>query len=449
MPLSDITSVTISLSGPTPSVAGFGVPLLMAYHTGPNVLKSYASITEVVVDHAINTAAYDMALEAFAQSPAPPQVYIGKRTVGSTRTWVLTPTNLTVGYVYAFDLVDGATTTHVSYTVQNADTATTIVTGLKTSIGTPTGVTVGGTATLTLTAAAAGNYFYLKNLPSMSDLLFADNTADPGIVTDITAVAAIDATSWYGIALDSSSKAETEALAVWVEANEKLLVARNSDSACADMPTTSTTDVMAQTKTSAYMRTANILSANATGSYLDVAWMSQNFGKNPPGVVPWFYNTLAGPATDVLTSAQQHAVTGIPSQGTLGKNGSVYVVQNNLNITLGGRVASGEWIDVIILRDVLKARLGEAIFGALKAAADRGDKIPFTDSGIALVESAMRSVLGAQVKAGALASYTVTVPKAADVSASDKSNRLLSGIKFTAVIAGAVYATVLTGVLTK
>ena len=64
-------------------------------------------------------------------------------------------------------------------------------------------------------------------------------------------------------------------------------------------------------------------------------------------------------------------------------------------------------------------------------------KVPFTDAGIALVETAVRGVLQEGVAVGLLSpdpAPAVTVPKAADVSAEDKAARLLPDVKFTATL---------------
>ncbi len=43
--------------------------------------------------------------------------------------------------------------------------------------------------------------------------------------------------------------------------------------------------------------------------------------------------------------------------------------------------------------------------------------------------------------------YTITVPLASEVSASDKKNRKLSGVSFTARLAGAIHETQIKGTL--
>jgi hypothetical protein len=295
--------------------------------------------------------------------------------------------------------------------------------------------------------------FDLSGLPLPGDMTIVDNTTDPGIVDDITAIAAANSVDWYAIHLDVGGKATVVAMQAWVEANEKIQLYTSSDSATTDSG--SSTDIMAALKALSYFRAAGDLCANRLQSYSALGWggamlVTPGF----PGSATWVYRTIPGIVPDVLTSSQDHAVCGIPSQGTFGKNGTVYVTQNGVNITKGGRVAGGEWIDVIIGRDALKARIQESVFGAQKRAADNGSKIPFTDDGIGTIQAAiLQPMLLAETPVNGASflvkgSSVVTVPKAADVSTVDKQARRLTGTSFTAEIAGAIHASVITGTLT-
>jgi hypothetical protein len=324
-------------------------------------------------------------------------------------------------------------------------------TDAATATGTSTPATA---ASISLASSAAGAIFDLKELPLPVDLKVSDLTADPGVVTDIAAIYVADPTNWYAVALDQSGEATIEALAVWIEANEKVFVYQTSDTACSD--STSTTDVMPDLKLLSYARTFGKYCANRLHSYGEVGWTAAMLSAPGfPGTAAWFYRTIVGEVPDVLTSSQDHAIVGIGTAGTSGKNGNIYVTQNSLGITKGGRVAVGEWIDVIVGRDALKARIQESVFSALKKAADNASKVPFTDFGIGLIQSAILTPLNVaatpQPDGSSFltpGSQSVTVPKASAVSSTDKANRRLTGVTFTAQIAGAIYATVITGSLT-
>jgi hypothetical protein len=128
-------------------------------------------------------------------------------------------------------------------------------------------------------------------------------------------------------------------------------------------------------------------------------------------------------------------------------NVNFYHTIAGVNITEEGESASGEFIDVTQGVDWLAQRLQERIFGKLANA----KKIPFTDPGIQIVEAEVRAQLQEGINVGFLAADpvpVVTVPLAADVSATDKGNRLLPDVEFQATIAGAIHSLEITGSVT-
>lgn len=303
-----------------------------------------------------------------------------------------------------------------------------------------------GGARVNLSATVAGTLFDLVDLPKPWDLKVADITADPGIEADIQAIAD-DNSEWYGLALDSSSEAEAEGVADWVEANKKLFANTTCDSACGDPNVT--TDVMSDLAALGYMRTYTAYLGNQLNSYLALGLMANRFPLDP-GVPTWQYVTVIGVKPDTLKSAFAHAIAGVPDQGTHGKRGLIYVKAAGLSVVINTVTAGEEWIDVIHGRDWLDARLAEAIFGAKKAATDRGSKIPYTTDGINILVGVAKSVLILAQKKGFLADFTgPDAPAIGDISASDKHNRLLEPVKWGAKLAGAIHATQITGVLTE
>jgi hypothetical protein len=113
-------------------------------------------------------------------------------------------------------------------------------------------------------------------------------------------------------------------------------------------------------------------------------------------------------------------------------------------MTSNGQVASGEYIDVIHGLDWLKARIQNLVFTALVNV----DKVPFTDEGIQMVISPLKAALEEAKENGILASYEITFPAVAEVSVTDRGNRFLPDIEFGGVLAGAIHATKMKGVIT-
>ena len=77
-------------------------------------------------------------------------------------------------------------------------------------------------------------------------------------------------------------------------------------------------------------------------------------------------------------------------------------------------------------------------------------KVPYTDAGIAVIQSEVMRALALGVSNYFLASDpspVVTVPKAADVPPTDKANRILRNVKFQATLSGAIHVVVVRGIV--
>ncbi|MCD8295844.1 MAG: DUF3383 domain-containing protein, partial [Clostridia bacterium] len=132
-----------------------------------------------------------------------------------------------------------------------------------------------------------------------------------------------------------------------------------------------------------------------------------------------------------------------------------YVTCAGKDILLDGKCMSGEWIDVIRFRDYLLNDIQERVFNLFI----KNAKIPYTDSGIALIQNQIISALKNGQDVGGIADsytdddgnevdgYTVTVPTVSGVSDGDRASRLLANVKFTARLAGAIHIVEITGTL--
>ncbi len=166
------------------------------------------------------------------------------------------------------------------------------------------------------------------------------------------------------------------------------------------------------------------------------AWAGRVLPENP-GSVTWMFKSLSGVTAESFTTAEQ---------GKLDSNNvNRYVKISGLSITRNGTSSkSGFYVDVIRGIDFIKARMQEAIFRQLATL----KKIPFTDQGIAVVENEIRAILRLSISQGILSSDpqpVVLVPKASDVQPSDKANRTLPDVSFSATLAGAVHKVQISG----
>lgn len=249
---------------------------------------------------------------------------------------------------------------------------------------------------------------------------------------------------WYGLGFASREKAEVLQVADWAEANGKLFV-----TACDDrniLSPSANSDLASQCKEKNYFRTAVMYSHKAATEYPDMALMSYCFTFYP-GAENWNLKKLSGVSHSPLAEGEFIAAKA--------KNCTTFENFNDsFSVTQGGRVAGGEWIDVIRFRDWL---LQEIQINATSAMINAYGKLPYTDAGIEVIGQAIRQALDLGVLRGGIApvelnnegkevkSYVIQLPKSASVSDNNKAQRILQDVKFSARLAGAINVTEIKG----
>jgi hypothetical protein len=508
MGLSDFLTINISTAPVAPVQPGFGVMLILGAGRGAigafgsALIRYYTSTAAMLTDGYLSTdPEYLAASAAFAQTPAPPTVAIGRRvnlptmietiTVlsGGSTVWAGTTAyvagNRVVNggnvYVCAIGgtsagsggpagtgsgIVDGGVTwtfDHLntgkvytvtvngvakSYTALAADTNTLIATGLAAAIGTTTGfgAAVGAAAVITITASAAGNWGRFSVTNPNVDLDCKQTHADAGIVSDINNIRTADST-WYGVVSIWTSTAEVVALSAWTESNGVLYDAGTQDSTCLS----AAGGIDSTLKTSAYVRSPAWYHQD-NGAFLDAAIMANRF-TYAPGSENWMFVTLAGVPVMALTATQVV---------NLKAHNSNYYYSVGISMTATGITPSGQFIDTVRGRDWLASRIQSRVFNILNNPASASNpsnpgnaapplgKVPFTDQGIAAIEGEIRAALKEGVDAGFLAANpapTVTMPKAASLSAAQRASRILPNGAFTGSIAGAINGAAISGVV--
>ncbi len=175
--------------------------------------------------------------------------------------------------------------------------------------------------------------------------------------------------------------------------------------------------------------------------------MAKCFGYDP-GTETWAMKELATIIPSALDTAQKIELEE--------KYISRFLRYGGCNVTIGGAMLAGEWIDVIRFRDWLKNEMQIRVFNAIKV----NRKVPFTDAGITMIEGQMIAALEKGQELGGindteydedgkeLPGYTVTVPRASDLTEAERKSRRLTGCKYTARLSGAIHAVEIEGFLT-
>ena len=447
MSLNTAITVNISLSAAAPQGASFGGALIAAYHTvggSARVLGPYENAAQVVSAGFSSTSPVALAAgKFFAQTPAPTALYVGRRALAFTQKAKFTPLSTTNDDVYNINCgaVGGVGGTLATYTVSGSPTLATVCTALATAIGTAvgSGTSSGASGThVEWTSGTAGLMVEFQNqVPLLCDYL--EDTTDPGIATDLTAIYNANPGGWYGLILDSNSATEIEAAAAWVESNGKLFPAPSSDTLVGrNNLGGDSTSVGYVIENDAYTRTGVLFLQNSNMSYEGAALLGRML-PTVPGSATWAYKTLASVSADSSLPPGWDA-------NCFSKQANVYTPLAGVNCTQYGTVGSGSFFDTTLFIDWLK----NAIQIALLTLFLNNAKIPFDADGIGMVAATIMAVLKQGERQGGLVPgmSQVQTPLKSNIASANISARNLPNVTFTAVLAGAIHTTTINGNLT-
>ncbi len=439
MSLDTIVNVQISTQATAPAQANFGTPLVVGYHTNwPERARVYASATAVADLLTEGFAADDPIVVAvqtlLSQNPRVTEVAVGRLAESPVRSIKLTPVLAELEAGVAVNLVvNGQAVSATAATPTVAE----LTASLKTNIDALaiTGVTTTDNST-DLDIDASSGVEVTVEVPRRQ-IKRKDNTPDTVTTMAVELAAIQDAfDDWYGLVMAQDSEAITNAVAAYIESQKKIYVAVSGDDDVLDSG--SSTDVASDLASSNYARTA-LYYHPKPHEYPNAGHLGVELPLDP-GSYTMKFKTLAGVETVTMTNTEK--------TNAAAKRANTYTAPAGISIVEEGVVsAAGEFIDVTRFIDWLQARMQERIFAQLINL----DKLPFTDSGIGVIEAEVRGQLQDGIAIGGLAANpapSVTVPLAADVSFVDKASRTLTGVTFEATLAGAIHNLVIQGTVT-
>jgi hypothetical protein len=287
----------------------------------------------------------------------------------------------------------------------------------------------------------------------VQNIQLTDVTADPGLTADLVAIYNANTLSFYGVSLDSNSKAEVLAAMAWVEGTGqggKVGFFNNSD--FQDVQTIATaTDVFTTAQLLNYKKSFLVYSGQELLGYGGVSAMSYALAQNP-GSYTLADKSLPGVLVDTdttlpLTQALALNTMSTSQPGTGGKNGNYYAQNQGLNTLWPGVTPSGQYMDYTIWLDWVNTQIQAGVYAA-KAGPP---KLAYDDNGIGVIVLAVLSPLKLSATPAYNAvdptSIVVTAPTAASVSAASRANRDLPGVSFSCRYTGAIQTVEVTGVV--
>jgi hypothetical protein len=428
MSLDSILNVVIRLTSSGVSRANFGIPLLACQHalSARPLVDSFASLLEAeTAGHVAGSPAHKMLTAAFAQSPRPPLVKLGRRALRVQTIRISAVDTLPANGVVFKGEIDGEEWT---YTVSGSATLSAQMTAIASAINAlSVAVTATAAATYVDVASASGATHTYETTALVGVQNMIDQSGDTNVNTDLSAFEAFDP-DFYGVCIDTASEADITDLAAWTETRSKIWSARTHDFGVALAATT--TDIASDLVAAAYAR-GHLTFTRKVGNLIDVGLLCQRMTANP-GSDTWAYKTVAGATVDALSTSEILALEG--------KNCNYYVRLKGVNLTFWGLTPSGEYIDIARGIDWLVARMQERCLAVLVA----NEKVDYDDGGIELFAAELRAQLDEAASPTVRFLKTdpapvVTAPLDADIPTADKEVRTLRNLNFVAYIRGAIH----------
>lgn len=297
------------------------------------------------------------------------------------------------------------------------------------------------TTNLSIAASVAGAWYAYQD--GTRNLGLRDATAQPAttLAVDLAAMRAEDP-DWYALNVaDAQSAAQITAIATYAEALEIVHLPDTFDSACEDNVDT---DIISTNRNAARLRTFPVYSRVNPGRFPACALAGAVLGIDP-GRWTAAYKTLSGVSPDTLSPDAVTRIIGSTSSPVSGKGGVIYSsvrpdgVATGQNVTLGGLGGGAEWLDIVQGIDFTQALIQERTWNILLNAT----KLGFTAEGIDQLEGATRGALETVSRApyGVLVESSISIERVevGDVATADKQNRYYDGIRWDAIVQGAIH----------
>ena len=442
MALSEIVNVSIQAGTVNPARAGFGVPLILAYHTkwSGTEVRSYTSFSGVSTDFPeTHSMPYLAAAALFSQNPRPSVIKIGRLVAPpSDHTLVLDFADHPSGQAIKLSVVenDGTATainvawnTNIATTLADLDTALTALGGLDVTIASPLA---------TVVTTTNGEQTHITPTAGTTTICYVRETTTDWDYDDALAAHAVVDGAFYGVLIDSGSPKNIDKAARWCLINDRFFFTGPQYTKPAQFVSGEFTAGADFTALQANDSAAGLFTRASRNTWPEAAWVGVMFPLDP-GSATYAFKQLEGVGADTWTSTERTTID------TTNK-GNHYAAEAGIGITRPGKAFGGEWIDVTIGLAWLQARLEERLFALLV----NNPKIPYTDEGVALVVAEVKAQLREAETRGVLApGWACTAGAVADAAPADKAARILRDVEFTATLAGAIHTINIVGTVTS
>ncbi len=441
MSLSEFVSVSIAAGTVSPARRGFGIPLLMMYHTAwsGSEVRTYRTFSQVSADFPASGANGLMpryaAAVLFAQNPRIEQIKIGRLPAPATgQVTVLDFTGHPTATAIEGSIVSPlgvATEISVAWNTNIATTLAALDTAIEAVTGAGTVTTASPLSTVTASAVLGNMYHF--DFPTAD---VRETTADWGFEAALDAALVLDAT-WYGVIADSNSPKNMNKIARWAAANGRICGFAPQYSDPSDFVSGEFTAGADLTALHVNDRAWGLFKQEARSGFADAGWFGALFPLDP-GSATWAFKRLASCSPDAWNATDVNTIE-------VTNKGNTYRTESGVPITYPGKMFGGEWIDVTIGLDWLTARIEERIFALYVS----NPKVPYTAAGLGLIQAEIEGALEeAEARSIVDAGWAVTALAVEDQETADRDDRIARGFEFSARLAGAIHKAIVNGTVT-
>lgn len=458
MQLSDLVSISLSISNPpnlqtgfaTGLITGFsnrlgsGIPvaILSGITSAANGLSQLAGLGYLTTD-----PEYLAATSYLSALPTPTSMAVGKRNAKVAQVATITVNTATNAHVYTASLY-GQTATYTA-TVPS-DTTTTIAAALVTALEALTApiyqtTTIANTgAVITITAVTAG----IDIAVSTSDSLMTAAIGTPavGYLSDMKTIMQYNLGPTNGnnfVLFSSTGETDVDIYVANTIATvySKFHIAKSSESGCLNGTDTLYNAIGALGSPTGTMM--NYFGAsNGIATYADAGLMG-GFVTQNPGSYSANLKTIPGTTPDGSLAEVQIAAL-------KAANINFYTTVGTQPFFINGRAADGNGVDIYYGLYAFQLQVQTQVVTAMAAL----PKFPFTDQGITIIVDAINQI--AALFSGPSynffspdpvtgSPYQIFAPTAASFSANQRKTGALTGITFNGRLAGDVLSVAITG----
>lgn len=429
----DISQVNITRESAKVTRVGFGTGLHLAVHAGQDAVMTFSDLDEVVdAGFAAGSAIYKAGAAYFGQEVSPAKWKLGLLKPNVAQVAKVTVSSAAANTVYSVT-VNGHEYSHT--TSASATTVEVIAAALVSAIAADTNAVVTATApstadgAFTLTSKSAGVPF--NAVVTNAIMAYSVTTENVNAASCLYDCIAADPDFW-AITMEHRTNYEEDAKLI-MEAVATMKRTFFMSSASEAILTNSTTDIGSYNKSKGYNRSWVFYSADAA-SYPECALIGRILPEDA-GSINWKFTVLQGIVADKLSGTQLSNLKAKHVNYIEEVGGAIIVSSEAV-------MGSGEYVDIVHGIDWLSTEISTNVFGLLKAV----KKVPMTNAGITQVVTYIRGPMDTAVSRQFITKdYKIKQPDISEISNADRASRLLSGIKFRAILQGAANTVIING----